>query len=183
VLPGTPFVDWNFIDIAGTGLIAGDSFTVLSPGRGWWGEGDEKIYLDGAWVEGFPTHFGTATEDYYGWAGGRVPTKDDVFSMPFGANVAVGSTAENNPRGFNISTRGRSLDAIPFDRRLVFDMEASPGTGIRKPWNLLGYSAVVYWYGRPGAKSNRPPLPAEARRPIMSLEDLDRRQQPLRAAQ
>ena len=33
--------------------------------RGWWGEGDEKIYVDG---EDFPSHFGTGTEDYYGYA-------------------------------------------------------------------------------------------------------------------
>jgi hypothetical protein len=182
VLPGTPFLDWNFIDISGTGVLVGDSFTVLSPGRGWWGEGDEKIYVDGAWDSGFPTHFGTGTEDYYGWAGGRVPTRADIFSMPFGANVAVGSTPENNPRGFNICSRIRSLDAIPFDKRLVFDMEASPGVDIRKPWDLLGYSAVVYWYARPGAVANRPPMPNAARTPIMSLDDLELRQWPLREA-
>jgi hypothetical protein len=175
-------VDWNFIDVSGKGVIVGDGFTVLSPGRGWWGEGDEKIYVDGAWDQAFPTHFGTGTEDYYGWAGGKVPTRSDVFSIPFGANVTVGSTPENNPRGFNINTRIRVLDAIPFDRRLVFDMEASAGTDIRKPWNLLGYSATVFWYARPGAKSNRPPLPADAVRPIMSLADLDRRQEELRKA-
>jgi len=181
VLPGTPFVDWNFIEIFGKGAIVGDSFTVLSPGRGWWGEGDEKIYVDDAWDNGFPTHFGTGTEDYYGWAGGRVPDRRDIFSMPFGANVSVGSTAEDNPRGINICTRVRALDAIPFERRLVFDMEASPGVDIRHAWNLLGYSAVVFWCALPGARSNRPPRPAEAVRPLMALEELDRRQQELRS--
>ena len=35
------------------------------PSKAWWGEGDEKIYVDG---EKFPSHFGTGTEDYYGYA-------------------------------------------------------------------------------------------------------------------
>lgn len=179
-LPGTPFQDWNFIDISGKGVIVGDSLTVLSPGTGWWGEGDEKIYVDEAYDNGFPTHFGTGTEDYYGWAGGRIPDRRDVFSMPYGANVTVGSTAEDNPRGFNICTRVRALDAIPFEQRLVFDMEASPGVDIRHEWNLLGYSAAVYWYAIPGAHSNRPPVPARARKLIMALRDLDQLQEELR---
>ena len=35
------------------------------PGAAWWGEGDEKIYVDG---EAFPSLFGTGTEDYFGYA-------------------------------------------------------------------------------------------------------------------
>ena len=180
VVSGRPFLDWNFIDIRGKGVLVGDAWTVLSPDRGWWGEGDEKIYVDGAYDSGFPTHFGTGTEDYYGWAGGRVPKRVDVFSHPFLANVSVGSTAEDNPRGFNICTRTRSLDAIPFESRLRFDMEASPGTQIRNPWNLLAYSAVVFWYARPGAGSNRPPLPEEAAKPIVSLAALHERAEAIR---
>lgn len=180
VLPGTPFTDWNFIDIRGKGVFVGDAWTVLSPDRGWWGEGDEKIYVDGAYDDGFPTHFGTGTEDYYGWAGGKVPKREDVFSQPFLANVSVGSTVEDNPRGFNICTRIRALDAIPFETRLRFDMEASPGTQIRNPWNLLAYSSVVFWYARPGAASNRPPLPEAAAKPIVSLAMLEEKAKAIR---
>jgi len=172
LLPGTPFVDWNFIDIRGRGVFVGDAWTVLNPTRGWWGEGDEKIYVDGAWDKGFPTHFGTGAEDYYGWAGGVVPTRDDEFHEPFLANVRVGGVDGNRTRGFNICTRTRSLDAIPFTERLCFDMEASPGTGQRRPTDFLGYSAVTFWYARPGATHNRPPLPEAAARPIMSLTDI-----------
>lgn len=182
VLQGNEFQDWNFVDIQGKGVFVGDAWTVLNRTRGWWGEGDEKIYVDGAWDAGFPTHFGTGTEDYYGWAGGVNPTRDDVFHHPYLANVLVGTTEESNTRGFNICTRVRALDAIPFTERLVFDMEASPGTGQRNAWDLLGYSAVTFWYARPGATSNRPPQPDAARQPIMSLADLDRRSQEIRDA-
>jgi hypothetical protein len=169
LVPGAPFRDWNFIGIRGQGIYVGDNWTVLNPQAGWWGEGDEKIYVDGAWAKGFPTHFGTGSEDYYGWAGGENPTRADEFSTPFLANVRVGGLNEDT-QGYNICTRTRALDAIPFKERLVFDMESSFGVDIRHPWDLLGYSAVTYWYAKPGATHNRPALPNQAARPIISLE-------------
>jgi hypothetical protein len=182
VLPGNRFVDWNFIDIRGRGVLVGDQWTVLNLTRGWWGEGDEKIYVDDAYeTRKFPDHFGTGTEDYYGWAGGVNPTRQDRFDHPFLANISVGSTAEDNTRGFNICARMRGLDAIPFQRRLVFDMEASPGVDQRNPWDLLGYSAVTFWYAVPGATSNRPADPSGARRSLMELEALAAQSQAIRA--
>ena len=179
ILPGNRFYDMNFIDIAGQGVLVADALTVLSPGTGWWGEGDEKIYINqNDVIRRFPSHFGTGTEDYYGWAGGRVPTGKDTFSIPFGSNVYNGNPA--NPRGYNICTRSRILDDIPFRDRLVFDMEASPGVDIRNPWNLLAYSMVTYWYGMPYARSNRPPIPELAAKPILTLPEMDRLQEWLR---
>lgn len=178
-VPGTPFLDWNFIDITGKGVFVGDAWTVLCPDKGWWGEGDEKIYIDDDYDKaGFPSHFGTGTEDYYGWAGGVNPDGRDQFSMPFLSNVRVGNPA--NPRGYNISTRCRVLDAIPFRSRLRFDMEASAGTQIRNPWNLLHYSAVTFWYARPGARHNRSPQPERATQPPMTVEQLEAMQNAIR---
>jgi len=181
VARGSEFQDWNFIEIAGRGVFVGDQWTVLNPNGSWWGEGDEKIYIDDDHQRDFPSHFGTGTEDYYGWAGGRVPTREDEFSHPFLANIRVGGL-DGFTRGFNICTRQRGLDAIPFQRQFRFDMESSFGTGIRNPWNLLGYSAVTWWYARPGATHNRPALPDRAAAPIVSLEELDRRAQEIRTA-
>jgi len=182
VVPGTPFQDWNFVDIRGEGIYVGDQWTVLNPqAHTWWGEGDEKIYVDAAWDRGFPTHFGTGTEDYYGWAGGVLPTRADEFSHPFLANVRVGGV-DGGTQGYNICLRTRSLDAIPFHRRLRFDMESSFGTDIRNPWNLLGYSAVTFWYARPGAEHNRPPDPRAAGRGITTLGELARQAEDLRTA-
>ncbi len=179
VVAGDRFEDWNFVDITGEGVFVGDQLTVLNLTDGWWGEGDEKIYVDDSVARGFPDHFGTGSEDYYGWAGGVNPTRADVFSQPFLANISVGSTAKDSTRGFNILARDRALDAIPFTKRFVFDMEASPGTDQRNPWNLLGYSSVVFWYAKPGAKSNRGADPEAAQKPLMSLEALDARSREL----
>ena len=179
IVPGTPFQDWNFVDIKGQGVYVGDNWTVLNIQGGWWGEGDEKIYVDNAWEKGFPTHFGTGTEDYYGWAGGVNPTRADEFSTPFLANVRVGGLNADTI-GYNICSRTRSLDAIPFNKRLVFDMESSFGVDIRNPWNLLGYSAVTYWYAKPGAAHNRPALPEEAAKPIVYTDQLQRKSDSLK---
>lgn len=174
IVPGTPVTDWNFIDIRGRGVYVGDSWTVLNKRKdSWWGEGDEKIYVDGAWEKGFPTHFGTGTEDYYGWAGGVYPDLKDEFSQPFLANVKVGGL-DGHTMGYNICTRVRSLDAIPFKSRLQFDMESSFGTDMRTTDDRLGYTATTFFYAFPGAKHNRPASPKEARKRIMALEDLRR---------
>jgi hypothetical protein len=180
VVPGSPFQDWNFIDIRGQGVYVGDAWTVLNITGSWWGEGDEKIYVDGAWDRGFPTHFGTGSEDYYGWAGGVGPTRQDEFSVPFLANARVGGV-DGQTKGFNICTRTRSLDAIPFTQRLRFDMESSFGTDIRHTWNLLGYSVVTMWYAKPGATSNRPALPQAAARRIMTLEEIQAKSDAIKA--
>ncbi len=169
IVPGSPPSDWNYIDVHGQGVYIGDSWMVLNiQTNTWWGEGDEKIYVDAAWQSGFPTQFGTGSEDYYGWAGGVLPTRADEFSHPFLANVRVGGL-DGCTVGYNINTRSRSLDAIPFTQRLVFDMESSFGVDIRHPWDLLAYAVATYWYALPEAADNRPPRPASAAKPIVSL--------------
>jgi hypothetical protein len=172
VVPGTPMQDWNFVDVEGGGVFVSDSWSVLNmQSNTWWGEGDEKIYVNDEWDAGFPGQFGTGSEDYYGWAGGVIPTRADEFSLPFLSNVRVGGL-DGYSLGFNINRRTRVLDAIPFDSRFVFDIEASFGTDIRNPWNLLGYSAVACFYAFPGATHNRPAQPDAAALPILTLADL-----------
>lgn len=53
------------------------------------------------------------------------------------------------------------LDAIPFTKSLVMDMEVWHWETTR-----MAYAATTYWYARPGATSNRGPAPEEAARPI-----------------
>ena len=171
--PTLPLRDWNFIEIEGQGVLVGDAWSILVPHSGWWGEGDEKIDVDLPPDAGFPTQFGTGTEDYYGWAGGLVPTPADEFSHPFAANIRVGGGApQGRTRGYNICARERALDAIPFRQRLRFDIEAS--SLVRDPRVLQQYSGLVCWYARPGARHNRAPQAEDAARPLLTAEDLDR---------
>ena len=173
-----PVRDMTFVEVKGEGIHVGDNFIVLNPLPWWWGEGDEKIYVDEDFDRRFPSHFGTGTEDYYGWAGGVHPTREDEFSTPFLANIRVGGetrgfTGENpHTRGYNICTRSRSLDAIPFNKRFKLDMEAfnfSSG-----PDAILQYALTSFWYGSMEAEHNRPPMVEAASDPVPQIEDLEK---------
>jgi hypothetical protein len=102
-----PAFDWNYLTAQGQGVLAGDVLTVMNTSPDWWGEGDEKIFVDG---EAFPSHLGTGTEDYYGYA----YCTPEFFEDPFHAQPRA-----DGPRNFGRVTnlRCRSLDAIPFDSR------------------------------------------------------------------
>ena len=83
----------NYVTLQGQGTVVGDTLTVFNGTNAWWGEGDEKIYIDG---EAFPSHVGTGTEDYYGYAWCR----PEAFQSPFHAqpcgdgNLAGGFSRE-----------------------------------------------------------------------------------------
>lgn len=162
--PGFPLFDYNLVNVKGKGIYVGDQFTVLNPEEGWWGEGDEKVYVDD---DTFPSLFGTGTEDYYGWAGGVVPNPEDEFYTPFLSNVRV---AAPNSMGYNTCSRTRVLDAIPFNLQLDFNIESSGSN--RTSWFHLQYAVNTYWYAKPGASCNRKPLPEMASRKIMTLQEL-----------
>ncbi|GGW39567.1 hypothetical protein GCM10007383_25410 [Arenibacter certesii] len=165
--PTFPLFDYNFLSATGKGVIVGDEWTVLNPIEGWWGEGDEKIYIDDDLDRNFPSHFGTGTEDYYGWAGGVVPTPKDQFSKPFLGNIIVGERS----KGYNVCTRTRVLDAIPFRDQIKFDMESSCGR--RSKSHFLQYSQITFWYGIPGVTHNKPALPSFASAKLPTIEDLE----------
>ncbi|OQB83074.1 MAG: hypothetical protein BWX88_03580 [Planctomycetes bacterium ADurb.Bin126] len=175
--PPRPPRDMTFIEVKGRGVHVGDTLVVLNPLWSWWGEGDEKIYVDGDFDHRFPSHFGTGSEDYYGWAGGEVPTRRDEFCMPFLANVRVGGQKRDWPagkqpytHGYNICTRTRSLDATPFEKRFRLDMEAFNMIGT--PDAYLQYALVTHWYGDPAATHNRPPMPDWAAKSVPQTEDV-----------
>jgi len=146
-IPTRPFSDWNYITITGKGVYLGDSLAIFNPVRDWWGEGDEHIWVDG---ETFPSHFGTGSEDYYGYAWGN-PT---VFQGPFCNQPRVGVGGNF---GHTTNTRTRSLDAVPFAQSLKMEIEVWHWADCK-----VGYAVATYWYARPGATSNRGPEPDEA---------------------
>jgi hypothetical protein len=137
-----PMKDWNFVTLRGEGVVVGDSLTITNPVEAWWGEGDEKIYVDGA---AFPQHFGTGTEDYYGYAW----CCPDPFQSAFHAQVRSDGHAYGNNYGTAAVARLRSLDAIPFRESFKMDMEVWHWSDTR-----VSQSCVVYFYARPGVTKN-----------------------------
>jgi hypothetical protein len=127
--------DINFSSLQGEGIYIGDALTIFNTADAWWGEGDEKIYVDG---EYFPSHIGTGTEDYYGYAWCRPEIFDHfLIAQPDGSG-------NFNP-GFTLNMRHRILDGIPFKKSIKFDMEL---------WHwaptIMNYAPVSYWYLKPG---------------------------------
>jgi len=156
--------DINFVTIQGTGKYVGDTLVLFNTSNWWWGEGDEKIWVDD---EPFPSHFGTGTEDYYGYAWCEHAEFDHPFlALPCGD----GNGMPHNPScpGYTVNSRWRSLDAIPFTRSLRFDMELWHW---RKTW--MNYAPSTFFYARPGAIVNVRPDPEQARLPVArSVEDV-----------
>ncbi|MEI8371961.1 MAG: glycoside hydrolase family 172 protein [Planctomycetota bacterium] len=140
-----PMSDWNYIQIQGRGVYVGDTLTVFNPVTEWYGEGDEKIYVDG---EKFPSHIGTGTEDYYGYAWGM----SHHFNSPFISMPLRDSKGKTDWRGYTTTSRLRLLDGIPLRSSLKMDMEVWHWADTK-----VGYAAGTFWYARPGATSNRGP--------------------------
>lgn len=155
-LPTRPHSDWNYVEATGKGIYVGDALAVFNPVQDWWGEGDEKIWVDG---DSFPSHFGTGSEDYYGYSWSNTT----LFQGPFSNQIRCDGPGN---AGYTVVTRTRCLDAIPFTRSLRFDMEV---------WHWadtnVAYAATTYWYALPDATSNRAPSPEEAMRPIPQMPD------------
>ena len=158
-VPTRPFSDWNYVTLKGRGVYVGDTLTVMNPVENWWGEGDEKIWVDG---DDFPSIFGTGTEDYYAYSWGGRST--DFYEHPFHAQVRCNkydklnrkTIDERNTQGYSTETRTRSLDTMPFASSLQLDMEVWSGTDCD-----MGYGVGMYWYADAATTSNRKPEPQE----------------------
>lgn len=136
-VPTRPMIDWNYLTACGQGLFAGVSFAIDNPVKDWWGEGDEKIYVDG---ETFPSHFGTGTEDYYGYAW----CWPGLFTHAYHSQSRCDGPGNYGRTSVN---RFHILDRIPFTKDFKFDMELWH-------WNekcKVNMAVAAYWYARPGA--------------------------------
>lgn len=144
--------DWNFATLKGRGVYKGDVLSLFNHTPAWYGEGDEKIWVDD---DTFPSHFGTGTEDYYNssWAP-VIP-----FHTPFGG--APRADTESSA-GYNTFFRTRNLDGIPFGKKLRFDIEMLSWVA-----GTVDYATTVYWYGDRDAVAEGTTPVKEACRPLL----------------
>ena len=143
--------DVNYVDVKGKGLYVGDALTVFNTVDAWWGEGDEKIFVDG---EEFPSCIGTGTEDYYGYAWCR-PEK---FTHPF---IAQPSGAGNFHPGMTVNLRYRSLDVLPFTSNISSNIEMWHWVKTK-----INYAMTAFWYELPGFESNVKPAIEMVKKPV-----------------
>jgi hypothetical protein len=131
-----PPFDTNVLDTAGEGKVVGTVYEIANDGLIWWGEGDQKISVDG---EAFPSTFGTGTEDDYGYAYGD----NRPFTRPYHAQTRVDGPASGGHISLN---RWYVLDALPYGRSIRFDQEIWQWMPCKPTW-----SQVIYWYAKPGS--------------------------------
>jgi len=128
------------------GHYVGVMLNVDNPDEGWWGEGDERAYVDG---EKFPSTFGTGSEDYFGDAWGF-----RLFIRPFhGCTLGQGPGFSNKWSVY----RWHISDAIPWTRSFRMTIE--------NYGNDKDYSSVAYWYQLAPQKDFFGSAPVEARIP------------------
>jgi hypothetical protein len=131
-----PPFDTNVLKTTGAGKVIGTVYQIANPVLIWWGEGDQKIAIDG---ESFPSTFGTGTEDDYGYAYGN----NQTFTRPYHAQTRVDGPASGGHISLN---RWYVLDALPYTKGVQFDQEVWHWMPCKPTW-----THVIYWYAKPGA--------------------------------
>ena len=122
--------DFPFLQTQGQGKVVGVSLNIDSPASGWWGEGDEKMWVDGRnWDE----IIGTGSEDYFGDAWGLHYQQQPFF----GTNYLQGTRT--------CAYRWHIVDNVPFAKTMKFTIENYP------PFRP-DYTSTCFWYALPGQK-------------------------------
>jgi hypothetical protein len=134
--------DYLLLETRGSGHYVGCFLSVMANSDGWWGEGNDKFYVDGA-VK--PTIEGTGSEDYFCGAWDF----QHAFWNPYnGVPLYDNKSKGGEKRGIlNTCYRWHLLDPVPFKDSLRFTIEhgSSGPNDDRKPLRNH-YASVAYYY-------------------------------------
>ena len=145
--------NYVWMDAKGHGQYAGVTMSVLQNQDGWWGEGDDMFFIDGAKT---PSITGTGSEDYFlgAWDFGGKPFSYQLYGAPVVGQELAGSRSSVYRFHFD--------SPIPFTKSFKATIEH--GNANARSDN---YYSVAYWYqAEPHAPF--PPLPpVEQRLPAL----------------
>jgi len=144
--------DYPFLECTGQGRFVGAALFVDNVHGGWWGEGDEKIYVDG---EKFPSFFGTGSEDYFGDAWGIRNFVNPYHGCPLPDPVARQQSCY----------RWHIVDSVPF--RTQFKITIENYSAMEKVRN--DYASMAYWYQMKGGTDFFKPFSVEERLPLAKV--------------
>ena len=160
--------NYEFLSIRGTGHYVGTVLSVIQTAVGWFGEGDDLFYVDGA---KHPQIYGTGTEDYFneGWG-----LRD--FCGPWSGSPIAGGELTGARLG---AYRWHVPDPIPFTKSLWAGIEHSgwtynPDGTVRSGFEERPdfYSSVAFWYQK-GVNEDLPEPPyGEERLPLGNAAQL-----------
>ncbi|MBM3498023.1 MAG: DUF2961 domain-containing protein, partial [Armatimonadetes bacterium] len=151
--------DYLILDAEGEGHYVGVVYSVQNSMPGWFGEGDDRFYIDG---EAEPSLRGTGTEDYFCDAWGF-----REFNGPYyGVSLWEGYDAGDRGTVY----RWHIPDPVHFARSLRFTIEHK-GSYVNEQGEFTSHfqerpdylSSCAFWYQVPPAK-RFPPLPPAAER-------------------
>lgn len=126
---GTPPPEGPYLilDAEGRGHLIGSVLSVKNNDGGWWGEGDEILFIDGK-----HSMQGTGSEDYFG----------ESYELRPGCFPYFGVTLLEGP--FTTAYRWHIPDPVTFRKSLRFLIEQGDGNPPFRTGNY--YYSVAYWY-------------------------------------
>jgi hypothetical protein len=136
--------DYVVLETTGKGHYVGTVLAVRTRSPAWFGEGDEKIYVDG---EKKPSIWGTGTEDYFLSAWGLKRASTPYFGVPYFDQAGIG--------GHTSAYRWHLSDPIIFSSGIKVTLEhmgwISPDENPAyrsTSWNERedDYASVAFWY-------------------------------------
>jgi len=154
--PGTPYFhaqyrqefpceagrDYLILEAEGSGHYVGTVLSVVGNEASWWGEGDDRFFIDG---EEEPSLKGTGTEDYFCDAWGIRERQGPYY----GCSVMEGL----KPGDRTTAYRWHITDPVPFTESLRMTIEHKGARVDEKGKHMSGfseraddYSSVAFWY-------------------------------------
>lgn len=130
-MPCTPGQNYLILEAAGRGHYVGCCLSVLQRAMGWWGEGDDMIFIDG---EESPSLYGTGSEDYFSDAWGMREDENPFYGCPL-QEPDFRTGAKASVYRFHIP------DPIPFRKSIRVTIEHGHAND-RSDF----YSSVAFWY-------------------------------------
>ncbi|MFC1735057.1 glycoside hydrolase family 172 protein [Candidatus Hydrogenedentota bacterium] len=153
--------DYLILDTEGEGHYVGTVLSMWNTRSGWYGEGDDRFYIDG---DETPSLHGTGTEDYFSDAWGF-----REFNYPdYGVSLLDGFYVGDRTSAY----RWHIKDPIRFRKSLRFEIEHKGNMvdheGERIPFSEHNshYSSVAFWYQKSKAKRFAEMPPVEQRVPF-----------------
>jgi hypothetical protein len=162
--------DYVLLDTKGKGHYVGTVLSVRTRSPSWFGEGDEKIYIDG---EQNASIWGTGTEDYFLSAWGLRTTSTPFFGVPYFDQWGILG-------GHTSAYRWHVTDPIVFSKSIKVTFEhygwMSPDENPEyksHSWNERedDYSSVAFWY-QTGRPTFEPRAPHARQRKLPNLDTI-----------
>ncbi len=122
-----PVGPYLILDARGEGHLIGCVLSIKNNDGGWWGEGDEIVFIDGK-----QTIQGTGSEDYF----------CESYGLRLGSFPYFGVTLLEEP--YTTAYRWHVPDPVPFRQSIRFLIEQGNGNPPFRSGNF--YYSVAYWY-------------------------------------